>query len=172
MDEGTANDTGSGKPDDREAAPAAALYRLHARAVFAVCLANTPTYHDAEDVMQAVFVKAVAKTAELRQPDRARSWLLQIARRACVDFYRRRKPVEPLDQEPSDVPARDADFQPLHEAIQRLPKTYREAIILYYLDGRDCATVAAALGTSEQAVRQRLMRARVMLHDLLDEENQ
>ena len=44
------------------------LFRLHAQAVFAVCLANTQNYHDAEDVMQAVFLKAIAKTASLREP--------------------------------------------------------------------------------------------------------
>jgi hypothetical protein len=37
-------------PDDSGAAMPATLFRLHAQAVFAVCLANTPNYHDAEEV--------------------------------------------------------------------------------------------------------------------------
>lgn len=58
-------------PDDRGAPTPAALFRLHARALFAVCLANTRNYHDAEDVLQAVFLKAIAKTPCLREPTRA-----------------------------------------------------------------------------------------------------
>jgi RNA polymerase sigma factor (sigma-70 family) len=96
---------------------------------------------------------------------------LQVARRECVDFHRRRKPMERLLDEPS-TPAAGGNVacERLHEAIQKLPENYREAIVLYYLDGRDCSGVAASLGTTEQAVRQRLVRARVMLHDLLQEE--
>jgi RNA polymerase sigma factor (sigma-70 family) len=159
-------------PDDRGAATAATLFRLHAQAVFAVCLANTRNYHDAEDVMQAVFLKAIAKASDLRTPASARAWLLQVARRECVDFHRKRKPAEPLAAEPSaSAPRDDAACERLHEAIRQLPQNYREAIALYYLDGRDASGVAASLGTTAQAVRQRLVRARAMLHDLLVEEH-
>ncbi len=158
-------------PDDRGATMPATLFRLHAQAVFAVCLANTQNYHDAEDVMQAVFLKAVGKASGLREPARARAWLLQVARRECIDFHRRRKPMKPLLDEPlAPADGGNAAYQWLHEAIQKLPQTYREAIVLYYLDGRNCSGVAASLGTTEPAVRQRLVRARAMLHDLLQEE--
>jgi len=158
-------------PDDRGVAMPAALFRRNAQAVFAVCLANTQNYHDAEDVMQAVFLKAITKISSLREPVRARAWLLQIARRECIHFHRRRKPMEPLLAEPSTPAAGgNAVCERLHEAIQKLPQNYREAIVLYYLDGRDCLAVAASLGATEAAVRQRLVRARAMLHDLLQEE--
>ncbi len=171
------NDMSSNKPlagqtpDDRGAAMPEDLFRLHARAVFAVCLANTHNHHDAEDVMQAVFLKATAKISSLRESARARAWLLQVARRECIDFHRRRKPVEPLLYEPS-IPNSDdnAAGQRLHVAIQKLPKNYREAIVLYYMDGRSSSGVAASLGTTKAAVRQRLVRARAMLHDLLKED--
>jgi RNA polymerase sigma-70 factor (ECF subfamily) len=172
MNEMSSNKSWAGQaPDDRGAAMPATLFRLHAQAVFAVCLANTRNYHDAEDVVQAVFLKAIAKTASLREPARARAWLLQVARRECINFHRRRKPVEPLLDEPSTPAAGgNAVCERLHEAIQKLPQNYREAIVLYYLDGRNCSGVAASLGTTEPAVRQRLVRARAMLHDLLQEE--
>ncbi len=158
-------------PDDGGAATPATLFRLYAQAVFAVCLANTQNYHDAEDVLQAVFLKAIAKNSSLREPARARAWLLQVARRECVDFQRRRKPVERLVQEPATPPAGgNPACERLHEAVQKLPQNYREAIVLYYLDGRNCSGVATSLGTTEEAIRQRLVRARAMLHDFLEEE--
>jgi RNA polymerase sigma-70 factor (ECF subfamily) len=75
-----------------------------------------------------------------------------------------------LDEPSTPSPSGNADWQRLHEAIQKLPQNYREAIVLYYLDGRNCSGVATSLGTTEPAVRQRLVRARAMLHDLLQEE--
>jgi RNA polymerase sigma-70 factor (ECF subfamily) len=157
--------------EDGGAATSDALFRAHARAVFAVCLANTQNHHDAEDVMQAVFLKSLLKNPTVRQPGRIRAWLLQVARRMCVDFHRRRKPTEPLVVEPASPPAAGTVLgERLHEAIQQLPQDYREAIVLYYLDGRKCSSVAAALDIAEPAVRQRLFRARAMLHDLLRED--
>jgi RNA polymerase sigma factor (sigma-70 family) len=157
--------------DDRDLAMPDALFRAHGQAVFAVCLANTRNHHDAEDIMQAVFLKSIAKASSVREPASVRGWLMQVARRLCVDFHRKRKPTEPLAAEPPTPPSQDeVRCQRLHEAIQKLPENYREAIVLYYLDGRKCSTVAASLGIAEPAVRQRLVRARAMLHDLLQED--
>ena len=58
----------------------------------------------------------------------------------------------------------------VHAAVSKLPKGYREAITLYYLDGRNCAGVAQSLGISEVAARRRLVRGRLMLHNLLLED--
>ena len=157
--------------DDPGAVTPAALLPAHAQAVFAVCLANTQTYHDAEDVMQAVFLKAIGKISSLREPARVRPWLLQIARRECIDFHRRRKSTEPLLNEPSTpTPSGNVFCERLQEAIPQLSQNYREVIVLYYMDGRDCSSVAASLGVTEVAVRQRLVRARATLHDLLQED--
>jgi hypothetical protein len=45
------------------------LIQNHASAVMGVCLANTKNVHDAEDVMQEVFVKAISKFNTLRDPN-------------------------------------------------------------------------------------------------------
>lgn len=154
--------------ENRSLAMCDVMFRSHAQAVFAVCLANTRNHHDAEDVMQAVFLKALVKASTVREPARIRAWLLQVARRMCVDFHRRRPPTEMLLEEPA-APHSSGNVlsEHLHTAIQKLPLNYRETIVLYYLDGRDCSSVAATLDTTETAVRQRLVRARAMLHGLL-----
>ena len=123
--------------------------------------------------MQTVFLKAVTKIHTLKDPNRLRPWLLSITRRACIDYYRRRKPTVPLDQAgplsaaPNDPPDR---FARLHAALSQLPPKYCETLCLYYIDGHHCASVAQSLGISDQAVRRRLVRARLMLHDLLTED--
>ena len=146
------------------------LVRRHAQAVFALCLAHTRNTHDAEDAMQETFVKALAGLDALRAPDKARPWLLQIARRTCVDRLRRQRPAGGvLADVPAPAPEDRSQIEQLHAAIGKLPAEARETVTLYYLDGRSTASVAAALGISEPGVRQRLFRGRAMLHDLLAE---
>lgn len=148
-----------------------ALVQKYSRTVLGVCLAYTKNVHDAEDVMQDVFLKACMKLGTLRDRTKARAWLCQIARRACVDYYRKRPSTRML---PDDVPAKPkADNElvtRLHSAICKLPQGHREVITLYYLNGRKCVHIAQALGINEDTVRSRLVRARFALHNLLTED--
>ena len=147
-----------------------ALLRSHGPAVFGVALANARNVHDAEDIMQDVFVKAFTKVNTLRDRGKARAWLMRIARRMCIDHYRRKPQTRQISEDIPAQPQKDQKpIQRLHEAISKLPKEYRETISLYYLDGRKCESVAQSLSISEVAVRRRLVRARLMLHDLLVE---
>ena len=147
------------------------LVRKYSGVVLGLCLAHTKHIHDAEDIMQEVFLKACTKLGTLKEPSKARAWLLQIARRACVDYYRKRPSPHKL---PVDIPARpksDSELiTRLHTAVSRLPDGHREVITLYYLDGRKCAYIAEALGINEDTVRSRLVRARFALHNLLAED--
>ena len=147
------------------------LVLKYASAVLGLCIARTKNFHDSEDIMQEVFLKAVTKFNTLRDHSRARPWLLQIARRMCIDYYRNRSSVRAV---PDDVLAPqkqvNENIERLYEAISQLPDGYREPITLYYLNGHNCASVAETLGISEDAVRSRLVRARLRLHEILSEE--
>lgn len=146
-----------------------AVVRDHGPAILAVCLANTHSLHDAEDAVQDTLVKAMACVHQLREPERIRPWILQIARRICIDRHRRRPAACCPLPEHISAPDRPVDprLERLHAALARLPEGYREPISLFYLASRSTAEVAEVLGISEGAVRQRLCRARVMLYDLL-----
>jgi len=149
------------------------LVRKHASAVLALCMAHTKNFHDSEDIMQNVFLRAFMKFDTLRDKSRVRSWLLKIARRMCIDFHRKRTFTKTLpDDIPSPPNSTDEHIRRLHTAVSKLPDGYREPIILYYLDGRKCADVAKSLGISEDTVRSRLLRARLRLHDMLLEDQQ
>jgi RNA polymerase sigma-70 factor (ECF subfamily) len=148
------------------------LVQKYASAVLGLCIAHTKNFHDSEDIMQEVFLKAFKKIHTLRDTGRARPWLMQIARRMCIDYHRKRPTAQAM---PEDLPAStgtDAEqTERLYEAISKLPDGYREPITLYYLDGRNCAGVAKTLGLSEDAVRSRLVRARLKLHEILSEDS-
>ncbi|MHC4499850.1 MAG: RNA polymerase sigma factor, partial [Planctomycetota bacterium] len=94
------------------------LVRKYASAVLGLCLAHTKNFHDSEDIMQEVFLKAMMKLKTLRDETRARPWLLQIARRLCADYYRQRRPQRTVSE---DVPAQpdciNQHIVRLHEGI-------------------------------------------------------
>jgi RNA polymerase sigma-70 factor, ECF subfamily len=58
----------------------------------------------------------------------------------------------------------------VREALDRLPTSDREVLVLRHLEGLSTAEAAAVLGLGEGAVKSRLMRALVRLREALDEE--
>ena len=147
------------------------LVRKYASAVLGLCIAHTKNFHDSEDIMQDVFIKAISKLDTLRDTNRTRAWLMQIARRKCIDYHRSRPEAMPISEDiEAPVSEKEKQIRRLHDAISKLPDGYREPITLYYLSGQNCPSVAKALGISEDAVRSRLVRARLKLHEILSED--
>jgi RNA polymerase sigma-70 factor, ECF subfamily len=147
------------------------LVQRYASAVLGLCFAHTKNFHDSEDIMQEVFLRAFTKIHTLRDDGKIRPWLMQIARRMCIDYHRNRPMTPAVSKDmPDHLTAEDEQIKRLHNAISKLPDGYREPIILYYLNGRNCRDVAKSLGISEDAVRKRLVRARLKLHELLSED--
>ena len=81
----------------------AALYDRFSGEVygFSVKLLNNPS--DAADVTQDVFVRAIEKLPQLREPDRVRAWLFTIARHEC--FARTKRRSRSMATDPMDLAA-------------------------------------------------------------------
>jgi RNA polymerase sigma factor (sigma-70 family) len=127
-----------------------------------------------EDAGQEAFLTAWRKIHELREPERLRAWLRQIARHAALGYQRRQHghdtievaPELPdLGPAPDEQAASEEEVALVREALARLPEAYREPLILYYRENQSTRAVAEALDISEDAVRQRLARGREMLRD-------
>ena len=128
-----------------------------------------------EDFAQEVFVAAWKQLPELREPEKLRGWLAGIARNLIHNSFRRaqRTPTARAEELSIDTPSVDdspreqaisADEASLMwSALESIPETYREPIVLFYREGRSAAAVAATFEISEELVRQRLARGRAML---------
>jgi RNA polymerase sigma factor (sigma-70 family) len=125
---------------------------------------------DAEDLAQNAVLRALAAGAEVRNPERAKWYLLRIVRNLATDQARARArmAVEPWAVGPdaaSDDPAPDARL--LHDdehelpraAFADLPRVHQEVLHLRFVEELDHAAIAARLHTTEQAARQRVYRA-------------
>src|SRR5580765_4076516 len=109
---------------DREAF--AQLYERFARMVHGVVLARVART-DVDDVVQDVFMTALDRLGDLRDPAAFGGWLAAIARHRATDHARKTVTTDELTQD--TVAVRDPDrLQALAilDAVRSLPEAYRE----------------------------------------------
>ncbi|XVV02812.1 RNA polymerase sigma factor [Actinosynnema sp. CA-248983] len=173
-------------PDDRALwAQAAAgsghafgvLFDRHAKAVYNHCFRLTASWAAAEDHLQATFLLAWRKRDRLRlDRDSALPWLLAVAtnvvrgdRRSAARRLRlfHRVPVEDRVPDHADLVAERVDDQhrmrQLLEAVNRLPRSEREALAMCVWSGVSYADAANVLGIAEVSVRSRVSKAKARL---------
>ena len=163
------------------------LVRPYERRVFAAAMAILRNESDAEDVAQEAMLKALRAIRQFRADARFSTWLIQITVNEAL--MRRRKDrnnvIEAIDDrrdEESDYAPRDfADWreipsealerkevrQRLAQALASLDRKYREVFVLRDMEQLNIQETADALGISIASVKTRLLRARLMLRDLL-----
>lgn len=158
------------------------LVRRNRNLVSAVALAVVKDVQASEDISQEVFLHAWAGLGQLRSPDSFLPWLRQLARNKANDHLRARyrqasvvalAEPELVNEQPSPAPPHaealvaHEDRVQLAEAIDALPESTRETVLLFYREGQSIAQVALLLGLSEEAVKKRLSRARETLREEL-----
>ena len=142
------------------------LYQRYGRLVHGVLLARV-SYCDAEDLVQEVFLKAMQRLPMLREPAAFVGWLLAITRRAATDHQRSRKLDSEFDVPVSVESSPDGQAFAVLAAIQRLPESYREALILRLVEGMTGPEIADRTGLTPDSVRVNLCRGMKLLRDSL-----
>ncbi|MGH2687176.1 MAG: RNA polymerase sigma factor, partial [Actinomycetota bacterium] len=113
---------------------------------------------EADDAFQETFLAALRAYPRLPRGSNLRSWVMTIAHRKAMDSHRaRRRRPDPVEEVP-ERPAADApDPDPeLWAAVRGLADGQRDAVLLRYIGDLAYREVAAVLGCSEEAARQRV----------------
>ena len=145
----------------------AELVSRHINLVYSVALRQVGSPHNAEEIVQAVFIILTKKAASLRHEKALSSWLFQTTRLTANNFIRgeiRRYYREQeaymqtiLNESGNEVWPQIAPL--LDSAVASLRETDRRAILLRFYEGRNLREVGAALGASEDAAEKRVSRA-------------
>lgn len=151
----------------------ARLYDQYATDVLRVCYFYLSDREKAEDVCQDVFVRLMT-THPVLQPGREKSWLLKVALNRCRDLWRGAwlkrvilgSPTFELIPAPDEFSRRD-DQQAMIAAINQLPATFKEVILLHYYQGMNIAEIAQMLELPEGTISSRLSRGRKKLESIL-----
>lgn len=165
--------TGSKSAPDRDPER---LVRDYADLVLRVCYTYLRSTADAEDVCQDTLVKLLLREESFHDPGHERAWVIRVAANACRNLLRDRGAhptvglgavAEPaVAQAPGEDAFRQRDERVLG-AVMALPLPQREAVYLHYYEGYPTREVARIVGATDDAVRQRLSRARASLRDNL-----
>jgi RNA polymerase sigma factor (sigma-70 family) len=142
------------------------LLRRHGPMVLGVCR-RVLGDHDAEDAFQATFLVLARKAASLGRPQQVGNWLYGVAYRAALEgrAARRRWRELPLRAVPEPAAAEAAEdrgeLRPLLDReLERLPRKFREAVVLCDIEGRTRREAASQLGIPEGTLSGRLTTAR------------
>ena len=151
------------------------LVKRYQQNMFAAALSACKAPQDAEDAVQETFMKAYLGMNSFRQESSEKTWLTRIAVNTCRDMMRsswfrhndRRITPEEL-QLPSQQRIYDDQEEELAQTIIKLPRKYKDALLLYYYQDMSQEEVAQALNTSPSTISKRLKHAREKLRILLE----
>jgi RNA polymerase sigma factor (sigma-70 family) len=137
----------------------------------------------ADEVVQDAFIKVMLAAPELTSEDHALSYLHRTIENLCIDLFRaegRRPNLVVLDDATAEVEstwqdqgdhsqvlsaAEDAAI--IRQALALLSPAERTALVMWEMDGRSTAEIAAELGIKESSVRHTVSRARASLRTIL-----
>jgi len=150
------------------------IVNRHGGLVFSICRRKLGDSHLAEDASQTVFATFVAKAAQL-EAGPLDGLLAKLALRTCKDICRSRstrKAHELRLQEAfrlmhlPDEP--DSRLAALNKVLEQMRETYRDVVMLRYIEQMDVEAVGQALGLSVDAVKKRLVRALAYLRERME----
>jgi RNA polymerase sigma-70 factor (ECF subfamily) len=143
------------------------LFDAHYAEIYRYCLRRLGPA-DADDATAEVFAVAWRRLGDIHSVTSPRAWLFGIAYKVVGNQYRGARRREGLlrrlaRNEPD--PGQDSPDPLVLKALSQLSSADQELLRLSVWDGLDRSEVARVLGIKENAVDQRLHRARARLKD-------
>ena len=160
------------KKQDRKAQEQ--LYRLFAAKLFGVCLKYSENKQQAEDNLQDGFVTIFEKISQYNHAGSFEGWMKRIMINTALQKHRKQKvynlSFEEQIEEGLEVETEELSVDYLLECVQSLPDRYRQVFNLYVLDDFSHREIAELLNISEGTSKSNLARARKVLKDKIEKE--
>ena len=161
---------------ERAATPAQewieSLYQ-HGPMLLAAARVITRDETEAQDLVQTTFERALRAAPTIRDSLAIRAWLLTVETREALRVVRRIRRTLRLDpaihELPVGGPETSASLE-LDEALGRLSRPIRAAVVLHHMVGLSVRETGDALGISENTAKARLKTGLARLREWLDED--
>jgi RNA polymerase sigma-70 factor, ECF subfamily len=157
-----------------------ALFREYSDDIYNYLIYYTGS-RDVEDLLQEVFIKAIRFHHTYQGKSSVKSWLFSIARNVASDFYRQNKryqwvPVKLLDilhidyETPERILETKDQTYWLLKKIHELKPSYREVILMRFINELTITETAQVLNWSEAKVKTTYLRAFQKLKSLIEKD--
>ena len=159
------------------------IVRSYSDMLYRLALAKTGNSHDAQDVMQEVFLKLMRYESSgktFNDEEHRKAWLIRVATNVGVNVSRssfKRGYVGEFNDEldSTEYTGEDESISQLetktvvYPAVMSLPEKYRVIIHLFYYEDMQISDICKATGLGTNTVKSRLHRAREKLREKLKE---
>jgi len=146
--------------------------------VYAIAFRRLRNHAEAAELTQDVFVQAMRKLDQLREPERFPGWLQRITVRLAINRIVRRPPV--ISQDPEKLVAIDAETDsPLEDlmteeradqvwgGLKRLKMLDRQTLVAFYFEGQSLIEMSDRFRSPVGTIKRRLHTARIRLREEL-----
>jgi len=160
------------------------IYRRYYRRTFSLALRMTGSQTEAEDLTQEVFIQLFRKIGSFRGDSAFSTWLHRLTVNQVLMHFRKRSVKNEKTSEDGEMPeltvsgtanpAKMAviDRIALKNAINGLPKGYKNVFVLHDVEGFEHEEVARMLGISIGTSKSQLHKARLKLRNLLAKQSE
>ena len=175
--------TDAERPDAAALEAFEAFVRAHQDLVYATAVRLLGNPAEAEDVSQAVFLKAFEHFGQIGSSPAAAGWLRTVARNLCLNhlsryrsrwrFFSELTQTEsddarfedrlPADGSPASALEKTDERARLERALARLPRHQRVPLVLFHFEELSYEEIAAALRVSLSKVKTDIHRGREAL---------
>ncbi|MBV8707366.1 MAG: RNA polymerase sigma factor [Acidobacteriaceae bacterium] len=150
------------------------------RRIFLLIYRIVGNVDDAQDLTQETFIKALQRQGQLKDLEKAASWLSRIAANTAIDFLRRNKKFVFSDihdlmetrpsglEDPEQVLLRGERKLQLDGGLAELTARERTALLLRDVEDMPADQVAAQMNCSMATVRSHIANARIKFKRYLD----
>jgi RNA polymerase sigma-70 factor (ECF subfamily) len=160
----------------------AALFEMHKRRVYSLCLRMTGNTAEAEDLTQEAFLQLFRKISTFRGESAFSTWLHRLAVNVVLMHLRKKglqqvsldqvdsSQDEPVKHDYGDNDRRlmgSIDRISLSRAIAELPPGYRTVFVLHDIEGYEHNEIAEIMNCSVGNSKSQLHKARMKLRDWL-----
>lgn len=154
-------------------------YKEHADALFRYCYLRVSDRELAKDLLQSVCLRAWQFVQKGGTIDNMRAFLFTTAHNLVIDEYRKKKTVslDALSEEGFEVaseqkgnPGDRLDGERAIAFLRAIPKMYREAIYMQYVEGLSIKEIAEITGESENNISVRIHRGLQKLRSIMRQE--
>lgn len=151
-------------------------YNHYKKMIFNICYAYTRNHSDAEDIFQDVFMRFYDLNKAFSSNEHEKNYLIRMTINYCKDFLRKKKRQRVVSDDnliqliPSKNDVEIEKANPLI-MIEDLRDTYKDVIVLKYIENMSNQEISSVLNISEVNVRKRLERAIRKLKEKWEETN-
>jgi RNA polymerase sigma-70 factor (ECF subfamily) len=150
------------------------LFERFERHVMGIALRRLTDFGEAQELCQDVFIQAMKKICQLREPEAFAGWLRSITNRMAINRLMRRTPDHATERETLDyacvetrTPLADAlateRAREVRKGLKQLRRLDRETLVAFYVRGQSLVEMSDSFDAPVGTIKRRLHVARKRL---------